>query len=319
MTKANNMKDLMLDDLDLDFDFDLEDENSDLNLDNDFELEEKNDVNEIDDLDDLLDNDEEDDLVLPDFNDDELEIEDDEEEIIEEVKEKKPVAKSTSKVKATKKEETVKNVKQPSTKTHKVTSSSVPARKGRTRVRNVVNNKSYETLFETVVAKVTKYDEIMQLRAEGKTKEIPQSPVISRDLLIALLTARANELTKGGLKLSTIKAMVSMGYDKEEAIKVVQAYNFKRTELDSIYTMINDVIYEIVSEGSGIPLFKTEDCNATISGKWNAERLSDNKHLNTNKASFIESYLSVQVKSPAPANKKHLGTIKNGKFVPESK
>lgn len=300
MTKTNNVKDLALNDLDLDFDLDL-DSMDDSILDFEDEIETKEE--EVENLDNLLVDDEEE--VEEDSLDDVLELEEDEEEEEIVVPAPKPQPTKTQ----------TKVQKQPA----KAFTASSTTKKGKTKVRKTVTDLSYSALFESVEAKVNKYDEIMEARAAGKTKEIPQSPVISKDLLIALLTARSNELVDGGLKLSVIKAMVSMGYDREEAIAEVQAYKFKRTEVDGIYTMINDVLYEIISAGSGIPLFKTEDCNATISGKWNAQRLSDNKHLNTNKASLIDSYLSVQVKSPAPANKKQLGTIKNGKFVPDKK
>lgn len=219
----------------------------------------------------------------------------------------KPVAKTT----------TTKVASKPVEKPVKATEE----KRGKMRVRTTTKAvQGYETLFGDVTAKVDKYNEIMEARRNGDKGAIPQSVVISRELLVSLLAAKFTEDNAVGVKEAMAKAMVSMGFDKEDVIDALSTYNVKKVEASAILDAVLGVMYDVVSSGAGLPLFKTEDCNCSLKGEWKQPEVRDNAQLKTDKATYIESYLRVSTSSPAPVNKKHLGTItSDGKFRPESK
>lgn len=217
----------------------------------------------------------------------------------------KPVAKPAPKVAATV------EVKAPKPKAAKPE----PAKKGMVRVNQPSKAVSYEEIFQSVTAKVEKYDQIMQERANGG-KTIPQSVVISKELLVSLLAARFTEEQTSGLKLAMAKSMISMGFDKEEVVAALSDYQVKKVEAEAIYAMFMQVMYEVLYAGAGVPMFKTEDCNCTLKGNWTEATVKDNAHLQTEYATYTDSFLRITASSPAPANKKTLGHIKGDSFVP---
>lgn len=220
----------------------------------------------------------------------------------------KPVAKEVITMKVDKKESTPK----------KETVAKSKQSTGKTRTRTTVSgNASYDALFGKVTEKVERYNTIMEAREKGKTKEIPQSVVISKDLLNSLLTAKFTEENDAGLKAAMQKAMVSMGFDKDDVKDAVTNYTFKKVETELIYNTILNVFYDVLNAEAGISLFKTDDCNCSLKGQWTDPKVSANEHLKTNKASYIDSFLRVSASSPAPLTKKATGTIKGGKFIPD--
>ena len=283
------------------------------------EMEEETDELSFDDEEEIdFDFDEEDD---EEFEDEEEEVEeeieeDEEEEEPEPVKKSKPVKKEVVKPSKKVKEKPALEESKPKAKKEKVTSKS----SGKTRnPAKVKEHQTYEALMEQVNQKVDNYDRIMTERAYGKSKALPQSTAISKDLFIKLLVAKASETNDRGMKLAMKKAMVSMGFDGEDVKDALEGYHFKETEMLEVYTQMFDLMYDILSAGSGFPLFKTEDCNATLEGRWTEESLRTNEHLNTEYATRIESFLKVSAKSVAPTAKKQQGHIKGNKFVPVKK
>ena len=235
---------------------------------------------------------------------------DEEEDFEEEIIEEKPV-KPAPKTKA-------KEIKVPVEKpvVEKQVKKSKPSGKTRSRV-TTPSNASYEDLFGKVTEKVDKYNTIMEARNAGKSKEIPQSVVVSKELLVALLSSKFSESNDTGIKAAMTKAMVSMGFDKEDVVDAVSGYSFKKVESEMIFNAVLDVLYDILNAGAGVPLWKNEDCNCTLKGEWTEPKLYTNEHLKTDKATYTESFLKVTTNSPAPMNKKSTGVIKKGKFIPD--
>ena len=82
------------------------------------------------------------------------------------------------------------------------------------------------------------------------------------------------------------KAMVSMGFDKEDVVDAVSGYSFKKVESEMIFNAVLDVLYDILNAGAGVPLWKNEDCNCTLKGEWTEPKLYTNEHLKTDKATY---------------------------------
>ena len=319
MAKAMKKRNVM--EIQDDFDFVEEVENSEEELDFDDDMFEVDDEVELD----FEEDDEEEFEEEIEENDDDLEFDDDDEE--EDEPEEEIV--EVKKVKPT---PTPKPVTQAKPKKQKVVSSKPsveekPAKKekqpsGKVRKQNKVQKEhaTYEKLMETVTSKVDAYDKIMEERALGKSKALPQSTAISKELFVKLLVAKASEENDKGMKQAMQKAMVSMGFDSEDSKDALSNYRFKETEMSLVYAQMFELMYDILSIGSGFPLFKNEDCNSTLEGRWTEEVLKDNAHLNTDKATYIESFLKLSCKSTAPVSKKHQGKINSkGQFVPENK
>ena len=287
---------------------------------------------------DVMDLDFDDEMEFEDFEEFDVESEDDDmvetfeefeepeaEPVVEPEPAPKPVKRPTVKSAA----ETPVNKPQPKTKTVKTVKVAEPSpaqpkapkaesKKGMVRKTVARSNESYEDLFKQVTGKVDKYKEVMEARANGG-KAIPQAVVISKELMSSLLAARFTEEQEAGLKLAMRKAMVSMGFDKEDVASALDGYQIKKVEADAIYSLVLQVMYEILNAEAGVPLFKTEDCNCSLKGKWTEASVKDNAHLQTEYATYTKPFLKVTASSPAPAGKKFLGHIKGGKFVPVKK
>jgi hypothetical protein len=323
--------DLELDDeleLDEDLDLDLEEgeeevevddaDDVELELDDEDEEEESEEESDEDDSEEEEESEDEDEEVELEDEDidlddeDEEESEEDEEDIDlddeEEEEEVKPAKKATTKAPAKK------DAKKPAAKSGKETAKATG--KTKSKPAKVPTRKSYEDLFEEVTDKTEAYDAAMEERQNGSTV-IPPSVIISKDLLLGLLSAKSSE-DNTYLKTMIAKIMIKMGYDKEEVQEEVKKYNFAKTDVEPVLGLVTDVLYEVLEAGAGFAMFKTEDCNFSMRGVWVDEKISENKHLNTTKDSKIESYLAIKTKSPAPKNKKTLGKVVKGKFVADT-
>jgi hypothetical protein len=311
-------------DLDLDDELELEEDEEEVEVDGDdeeLELDDEDEEEESDeDEEEESDEDEEEEVEL---DDEDIELEGDEEEEEddedidlddedEEEEEEEPAPKKSSK-KAPAKKETAKKAPAKSGKeTAKATGG-----KSKSKPAKAPTRKTYDELFEEVTDKTEAYDSVMEDRANG-SKDIPPSVLMSKDSVHGLLAAKASENPEY-LKTMIAKIMIKMGYDKEEVQGEVKKYNFAKTDAEPVLALVTDVLYDIMNVGGGFSLFKTEDCNFSMRGVWVDEKISENKHLNTDKDSLIETYLAIKTKSPAPKNKKTLGKVVKGKFVAEKK
>jgi hypothetical protein len=327
-TKKNQVEeldmdmDLELDDeleLDDDLDLDLEEGEEEVEVDDDAdELELELDDEEEDEEEDSEDEDEEEEDEESEEEDEDLELEDEDIELEDEDEDDEDIdlddedEEEEEEAPAPKKSSKGNKASKPAAKSGKATAKATGG-KTKAKAPKAPTRKSYEELFEEVDAKVEAYDTVMEERANGGTA-IPPSVIISKDLLLGLLSAKASE-DASYLKSMIAKIMIKMGYDKEEVQEEVKKYNFSKTDAEPVLGLVTDVLYEVLAAGAGFAMFKTDDCNFSFKGTWVDEQISENKHLNTDKASKIDSYLSIKSKSPAPKNKKTLGKVVKGKFV----
>ena len=293
-------------------------------IEDEFELEMDDNSEELE-FDDF-DFDDEDDMEIEEdvFEDDEEEFEEEDDEPEEEPEPvKRPASKpkqQAAKPKPQVKTQVVQNVSKKQIKaTDEVKKEKAPSGKVRKQAKLPKEHATYEKLMETVTAKVDAYDKIMEERAYNKTTALPQSTAISKELFVKLLVAKASEENDKGMKVAMQKAMVSMGFDSDDVKDALSTYHFKETEMNAIYVQMFELMYDVLSAGSGFPLFKNDDCNSTLEGRWTDEVIKDNAHLNTDKATKIDSFLKLTCKSTAPAGKKQQGHIKGNKFVPIKK
>lgn len=310
MAKSTKKQNLFIED---EFELEMDDNSEELEFD-DFDFEDEDDM-EI-----------EDDVFEDEDDEDEFEEDDEPEEEPEPVK---PVKKPAPKQQAVKAKPQVKTqvqqqiskkqIKQANPATEEVKKEKAPSGKVRKQAKLPKEHATYEKLMETVTAKVDAYDKIMEERAYNKTTALPQSTAISKELFVKLLVAKASEENDKGMKVAMQKAMVSMGFDSDDVKDALSTYHFKETEMNAIYVQMFELMYDVLSAGSGFPLFKNDDCNSTLEGRWTDEVIKDNAHLNTDKATKIDSFLKLTCKSTAPAGKKQQGHIKGNKFVPIKK
>ena len=306
MAKSTKKQNLFIED---EFELEMDDNSEELEFD-DFDFDDEDDM-EI-----------EDDVFEDEDDEDEFEEDDEPEEEPEPVK---PVKKPAPKQQAVKpkpqvKTQVVQNVSKKQIKaTDEVKKEKAPSGKVRKQAKLPKEHATYEKLMETVTAKVDAYDKIMEERAYNKTTALPQSTAISKELFVKLLVAKASEENDKGMKVAMQKAMVSMGFDSDDVKDALSTYHFKETEMNAIYVQMFELMYDVLSAGSGFPLFKNDDCNSTLEGRWTDEVIKDNAHLNTDKATKIDSFLKLTCKSTAPAGKKQQGHIKGNKFVPIKK
>ena len=306
MAKSTKKQNLFIED---EFELEMDDNSEELEFD-DFDFEDEDDM-EI-----------EDDVFEDEDDEDEFEEDDEPEEEPEPVKPvKKPAPKQQAiKPKPQVKTQVVQNVSKKQIKaTDEVKKEKAPSGKVRKQAKLPKEHATYEKLMETVTAKVDAYDKIMEERAYNKTTALPQSTAISKELFVKLLVAKASEENDKGMKVAMQKAMVSMGFDSDDVKDALSTYHFKETEMNAIYVQMFELMYDVLSAGSGFPLFKNDDCNSTLEGRWTDEVIKDNAHLNTDKATKIDSFLKLTCKSTAPAGKKQQGHIKGNKFVPIKK
>ena len=306
MAKSTKKQNLFIED---EFELEMDDNSEELEFD-DFDFDDEDDM-EI-----------EDDVFEDEDDEDEFEEDDEPEEEPEPVKPvKKPAPKQQAiKPKPQVKTQVVQNVSKKQIKaTDEVKKEKAPSGKVRKQAKLPKEHATYEKLMETVTAKVDAYDKIMEERAYNKTTALPQSTAISKELFVKLLVAKASEENDKGMKVAMQKAMVSMGFDSDDVKDALSTYHFKETEMNAIYVQMFELMYDVLSAGSGFPLFKNDDCNSTLEGRWTDEVIKDNAHLNTDKATKIDSFLKLTCKSTAPAGKKQQGHIKGNKFVPIKK
>lgn len=289
----------------------LEDDEEEDDEESDDEDDEEEDEDELEDDEDeddeeSDDEDEEEDEDLDDEEDDEDEDDDDEDEDDEEEddEEEEPAPKKSSK--KTAKSPAKSSKKAPAKKeAKKATKKSAPAAK------------SFEEHWAEVEAKVENWNGGKVSYAKDGTKIIPQSPVVSNELLYNLIaTFDSSDAWKDFVEKIVGKVSSEI---KEDIKESRDSYNITGNDVAPVVVSIFETLYKLCSVESGFKLFSTEDCIATVYGNKVEGKIVDNSRLNVSKGkefSKIEDYIQIKVKSPAPDNKKQLGTMNGKKFVP---
>lgn len=193
---------------------------------------------------------------------------------------------------------------------------------GKVRVRSTNTSKqTYEGLFTQVTDKVDNYKAIMEENSKlkkGERGRIPTSTAISKELFNQLLAAKFSEVEiTEGLKATMVKSMIAMGFDREEVSDAVSNHTFGKTEVEKLSKVFFDVMYDVLSAESGMPLFKTEDTTTIIKGEWQEPSIMDTSRLghSENSAVYTDRYLKIKVSSKAPESKKTQGILEDGEFV----
>ena len=206
--------------------------------------------------------------------------------------------------------------------TKKATVSKTVKTTGKVRVRSTNTSKqTYEGLFTQVTDKVDNYKAIMEENSKlkkGERGRIPTSTAISKELFNQLLAAKFSEVEiTEGLKATMVKSMIAMGFDREEVTDAVSNHTFGKTEVEKLSKVFFDVMYDVLSAESGMPLFKTEDTTTIIKGEWQEPSIMDTSRLghSENSAVYTDRYLKIKVSSKAPESKKTQGILEDGEFV----
>jgi len=114
-----------------------------------------------------------------------------------------------------------------------------------------------------------------------------------------------------------VKFKKKFGFDWKEMQEEINNFNFSKNDTEFVFNAVTKGMYDVLETGAGFFIFRNEDCKFSVKGEWTDEKVTDTSAINEgrNSASKIGSYLKIRSKSPAPENKKVLGSLVKGKFV----
>ena len=104
--------------------------------------------------------------------------------------------------------------------------------------------------------------------------------------------------------------------------EVLAKCNFNLAQSKALYEeLFVDVVYDLVSIGSGLEFIDKEDCKFSFAGERIEEKVIDNSKLasivnSETNATLVQDYIKVTSSSKAPEGRKIKGNLVKGKFVP---